>query len=121
LVRHASRRSYALQPLRRIWNHERTIFTSKESGGVEGLQLLTLADVKALTDVNERRDDGIPGPEFFCDPCSDMGRGDCLRWLIASMPVVLMTGVQDMTEVCRDIRADQRAHVHDAGDGLKSL
>src|SRR5690606_10997889 len=104
-----------------IGDQERPKLITEEARGMESFQLLGFTDIKALADVDECGDYRILGSEFLGNPGSDVRGGEALRRFIACMPVVLMSRVKDMAEVCGNVRADDGAQVHHTSDRLKSL
>ncbi len=113
---HAGRREHTFQADGGIRDHKGSVFAAQESGRMEGLQLLPLTDREPLPNVNESRDHRVHRPLLLCDPCANMRREYRLRRLVAGMPVILMTGVQDMTQICGHIGADQRPAIHHLPD-----
>ncbi len=63
---------------------------------------------------------GFRGPKTR-DPGSDMRTGHRLRGHITGVPMVLMPGVQNMSQVRLDMRANHGGAVHHAGDSFEAL
>ena len=80
-------------------------------------EFLLLADpFEALADVDERRHNRVLGPQDLGHPCSDVRGGDGEGRDVAGVPVILVAGVEDVSEVRLHGRADEGAVVHDLGD-----
>src|SRR5207248_1593782 len=98
-----------------------SIFTAEESRGMKRFQFLAFAQVEALADINKRWHGRITRPERSRDHRTDMRRGHRLRWRITCVPLVLVTRVQNETQVAGGIRADQRRAVHHPRNLFQSL
>src|SRR5947207_14073819 len=79
------------------------------------------ADFEILSNIDEGRDGGIARTERARDNRADVRHGHSLGRGIASMPVILMAGMQDESKVAGLERSDQRAAIHDLGDARESL
>jgi hypothetical protein len=84
-------------------------------------QLLSLADVEPLSDADERRNNVVFWTQFVCNPCADVWHLHGLRRFITGVPVVLVTGVQDMSHVRRSIGSNHGAFIHHGPDFLQAL
>ena len=119
--RHASRRAHHVRRFVRIGHAERTVLAAEEAGGGERLQLFAFADVETLADVDERRYRRIARAERPRDDRAQVRRRDRLRRRVAGVPLVLMTRVQDESEITGRVRANQRAAIHHVRDTLQTL
>jgi len=118
---HASGRADALSGFFRIGDNEWTVFAAEKACGVEGFEFLTFAEIEALTDIDECGNSGMPRPERSGNHGADMGRGDCLRRGIAGMPLILVAGMKNETEISGGVGADERGAIHHAGDIFEAL
>src|SRR5262249_6236078 len=76
--------------------------------------------IEPLPDDDERRNHRLTRPEFLGDPCTEMRGGDTLRRLVACVPVELVAGVQDFSEIGGGMNADERTAIHDLADVLQT-
>src|SRR5437899_1022564 len=109
---HPPWRAHSVSRLLGKWNDERPEFAPQKPGRMKRLEFLAFAIVKALADVDERRDRGIERPERAGDHRAEMRRGDRLRRGVAGVPLILVARVEDKTQVARRVGADQRASIH---------
>ena len=116
---HAARRAHAVGGL--VWegDAERAVLAAEEAGGREGLQLLALADVEALSDVDERRHGGVARAERAGDDRAEVRRGDRLRRRVARVPMVLVPRVEDEAEIACPVGADERPAIDDGAQALE--
>ncbi len=85
------------------------------------LELFLFANTfQSLTDVNESRHGWIPGPQQPCHPGPDVRSSDRLRRDVTGVPMILMTRMQDVTEVGLNVRADHRPAIQDLRDVLEA-
>ena len=100
----------------------RGILASKETRRGERLEFLLLSDAfEPLSDVDKRRDHWVVRAQYLGDPSPKMRTCDGLGWNIPSVPVILVAGMQDATQVRLDVGTDQRGSIHDLGHILKPL
>ena len=64
---------------------------------------------------------GILRPLALGNPRAEVRSGDRLRRLVARVPMVLVPRMENLPQVARHVRADQRAAVEDGGDLLQPL
>ena len=89
---HALRRAHGGGGLLGERQVHRAVFTAKETGGGEGLQLLAFADpFEALADVDEGGHHRIARAEHAGHPGTDVRTGDRLRRDVAGVPMELVT------------------------------
>ena len=76
---------------------------------------------QSLADVDKCRNRRVLRSANLGDPRPDVRGGHGLRRNVPGVPVVLVTGVEDITQVGNDVRADQGPSVQDLGDMLQPL
>src|SRR6185369_14491666 len=118
---HATGRPHRFRRAVRERNVKWPVFAPEETGGRESLQLFALAVIESLANVNERRDGRIQRTERARNDRAKMRRSDRLWRCVAGVPLVLMAGVQNKTEVTRGVRTNERAAVHDCRGLLQAL
>ena len=118
---HAGRRANGIQRLIRVGDVKRPILAAEEAGRVERFQLLALADVEPLADVDERRHRRVARAKRAGDHRADVRGGDGLRRRVAGVPLVLVARVQNEPEVAGLVGADERAAIHHRANFLEPL
>ena len=116
---HARRRTHGVARLHRFFDDERPEFAPEKSSRVKRFQFGLFALIEALPDHDERRNHRVARPEFLRDPRTEMRRSHRLRRLVACVPVELMPRVQNIPEVCHDMRTNERAAIHHLPDFLQ--
>ena len=107
-----------------LWKRQihRGILAPKETCCGERFEFLLLSDpLEPLSNVDKRRDHRVVWSQYLGDPSPQMRTGYGLGWNIPSVPVVLVAGVQDTTQVRLDVGTDQGGSIHDLGHILKPL
>ena len=87
---HAGGRAHRVGGLFREGHVERAVLAPEEAGGGERLELLALAKVEALADVDERRHRWIHRTERARDPRAEVRGRHRLRRHVAGVPIVLV-------------------------------
>src|SRR5205814_2047717 len=101
--RHARWRAHRIRRLAGEWNVEGAILASEKAGRRERLDLFSFADIEALPDVDERGDGGVQGPQCARDDRANMRRRHRLRRSISGVPLILMPGVENESQVARGV------------------
>ncbi len=119
--RHAGGGPHAIRRVLGERDAEGSMLAAEEPRRRECLQLLTLAEVEALPDVDERGHGRVARAKRTGDNGADVGSRNRLRGRVAGVPLVLMARVEDEAEIARGIAADQRPAVHHPGEALQTL
>ena len=119
--RHSLGRPHGRDRLVGIRQHKRAELGSQKTRRMKRLELFLFANTfQSLSDVNECRHGWIPGPQQTRHPGPDVRSSDRLRRDVTCVPMILMTRMQDVTEVGLDVRADHRPAIKDLRDVLEA-
>ncbi len=119
---HVSRGAHGLGGLVGVGQVHRAELAAEETGLGESLDLLVLADaLQPLADVDEWRDHRVLRTEHLRHPRTNVRTRHRLRWDVTGVPVVLVSRMQDRSEVRLVVRSNQRASVHHTRDPFQSL
>jgi hypothetical protein len=87
---------------------ERTVLAAKKACRGESFELFRLAVAfDLLPDIDERRNHRISRSQNFGHPRADMRGRDRLRGDVARVPMVLMTRMQDMSQIGQHVGTDR--------------
>src|SRR5436190_19361143 len=109
---HACRRTDSFDRFFRVGDQKRTVFTAQETGCMESFEFLAFTQIKPLPNINESRHGRILWTQCPRDDRANMRRGRCLRRCISSVPLVLMSRMQNETEITGRVRSDQGGAIH---------
>ncbi len=112
LLAHAGRRTHGEHRLLGIGHTKRAVLGAEAAPRLKSLEFFRLAvAVVTLADVDEGRERRVLRTLRLGNPGADVRGGHRLRRLIAGVPVVLVPRMQNLAEVGRDVRANQRPPV----------
>ena len=98
------------------------VFGPEKSTCRERLQLLLFShSLEALSDINERRNNLVLRTEHLGHPGAQVRSRHGQGRDVSGMPMVLVAGMKDGTEVRLEGRADERSAVHHLSDVLQAL
>ena len=116
---HPFRRLYRAHGILRIRKIHWPKFRAKKTTRGKSLEFFFFANsFESLPDVNERRDDRILWTQHLAHPSPNVRSSHRERRNISGMPMILMTGMQNVPEVGLHCRPNQSAPVHHLGDLL---
>src|SRR5258708_905297 len=100
---HPARRAHALGGIFGERYIKRSILAAQKTRGGERLQLLTLADIETLSDIDKSRHRWIERTECSGNNGAEVWRRHRLRWRVTRVPLILMSGMKNETQVARRV------------------